>query len=266
MRVQTEEWRRFIPGVRMYKGKKTLFYNGEILVDPVNDEYHIYDKEERQTWEVIIVLPGVETIPADTFSECEKVKVVIMDDSVRLIEDAAFSNCWSLSYVRLSRNLELIGEEAFRVCESLTSIFIPPSCRWIGDLAFERCSKLIILIVPQETELRRNIIAGTALVTASPASTNMSGWYENQNEVNEWIKTINGDTDDFALHRACSSYNPITDIIYGIVKRQGLNALKKKNEAGITPLEYLDANPFAEKLDQRAFMKRYVLEMMGEAV
>ncbi|GFH44596.1 hypothetical protein CTEN210_01070 [Chaetoceros tenuissimus] len=258
MRVQTEEWRRFIPGVRMYKGKKTLFYNGEILWDRY--EYLVYDQEERNSWEVIIVLPGVEEIPADTFSECENVKVVIMGR----IEDAAFSNCWNLAYVRLSRNLEFIGEEAFRVCESLTSIFIPPSCRWIGNLAFERCSRLIILSVPQETELGRNIIADTALLTCAPATTNNLGWYGNHDEVNEWIKTINGDTEEFALHRACLSYNPITDIIYGIVKRQGLNALKKKNEAGISPLEYLEANPFAEILDQRAFMKRYVLDMMGE--
>ena len=184
---------------------------------------------------------------------------------MRLIEDAAFSNCWSLSYVRLSRNLELIGEEAFRVCESLTSIFIPPSCRWIGDLAFERCSGLIILSVPEHTELRINVIAGTALVTASPTSTNLSGWYENQREVNRWIKNINGDTDDFALHRACSSYYPITEIIHAIVKRQGLKALKKKNEIGITPLQYLEENPFAD-ISQSALMKQYVLEMMGEIV
>lgn len=63
--------------------QKTLFYNGEILVDAVNDDYHIYDKEERQTWEVVIVLPGVEVIPADTFSECENVKAVIMADSIQ---------------------------------------------------------------------------------------------------------------------------------------------------------------------------------------
>ena len=62
MRVQTEEWRRFIPGIRMYKGKKTYFYNGEKLRDDDYDSL-IYSWEERLTWEVIIVLPGVEVIP-----------------------------------------------------------------------------------------------------------------------------------------------------------------------------------------------------------
>ena len=58
MRVQTEEWRRFIPGVRMYNGKMTLFYNGEKLWEEGDDghqEFLIYDMRERQTWEVIIV-------------------------------------------------------------------------------------------------------------------------------------------------------------------------------------------------------------------
>ena len=48
-RVQTEEWRLFIPGVRMYEGKKTLFYNGEKLYDAVNGEFLSYDYEERES-------------------------------------------------------------------------------------------------------------------------------------------------------------------------------------------------------------------------
>ena len=56
----------------MYKGKKTLLYNGEILFDSYIYEYGeddedaiflIYNEEERKSWEVIIVLPGVDVIP-----------------------------------------------------------------------------------------------------------------------------------------------------------------------------------------------------------
>ena len=120
MRVQTEEWRRFIPGVRMYKGKKTLFYNGEILWDDENGEYLVYDEEEQNSWEVIIVLPGVEMIPQDTPNCCEKLETVIMSDTVRRIEVHAFNSCKSLKIVRLSRDLENIEQEAFCHCESLT--------------------------------------------------------------------------------------------------------------------------------------------------
>ena len=79
MRVQTEEWQRFIPGVRMYQRKKTLFYNGEILYDAQNGEPLIYSWEERQTWKAVIVLPGVEVIPEDIFHECKNIETIIVD-------------------------------------------------------------------------------------------------------------------------------------------------------------------------------------------
>ena len=99
----------------------------------------IYDKDERGSWEVIIVLPGVEIIPEGTFIRCGNVKVVIMADTVRRIEDWVFSWCSSLIFIKLSRNLEFIGTFAFSSC-SLTSIFIPPSCREIGVYAFCKVS------------------------------------------------------------------------------------------------------------------------------
>ncbi|GFH50104.1 hypothetical protein CTEN210_06580 [Chaetoceros tenuissimus] len=268
MRVQTEEWRRFIPGIRMYKGKKTFFYNGEKLWDD-NGVWLIHDEEERQSWEVIIVLPGVEVIPEFTFSGRKKLETVIMADSVRRIKNGAFIHCESLKFVKLSRNLEYIGNYAFSGCKCLPSIFIPPSCQEIGKRAFRYCRKLIIFLVPQETQLGEGVIEDTALIKASPFEIDASGEYEtrfNEN-VNEWIKNINRTVDDeFALHRACSSFNPITDVLYEIIKREGLISCNKKNQIGITPMQYLEANPFAKHIDQSLVMKRYILEMMGEAV
>ncbi|GFH57874.1 hypothetical protein CTEN210_14350 [Chaetoceros tenuissimus] len=253
------------PGVRMHNGKKTLFWNGEKVRDEHTGEFLIYNREERDSWEVIVVLVGVEVIPQDTFCGCENIEMVIMADTVKRIENIAFSFCKSLEFIRLSRNLEFIGVQAFLFCESLTSIFIPSSCTEIDEEAFGWCTKLIILSVPQHTQLDENVIARTALVEASHFETNHYGNYEDFNEVNQWIKNINGDTDEFALHRACSSYNPITEIIHGIIKRQGLKAFYNKNEIDVTPLQYLAANPYAD-ISQSALMKRYVLDMMGEVV
>ncbi|GFH50293.1 hypothetical protein CTEN210_06769 [Chaetoceros tenuissimus] len=263
MRVQTEEWQRFIPGVRMYKGKKSLFYNGEKLWDDENEEWLIYSEEEQHSWEVVIILPGVRRIRESTFSTLEKLETVIMaDDSVETIEASAFYVCRSLEFVKLSRNLEYIGEYAFYRC-SLTSIFIPPSCREIGNKAFQYCQKLIIFHVPRHTLIGIKAIMQTELLEASPFEVEASYNYE---EVNEWVKGINDD-DEYELHRACSSFNPLMDIIYGVVKRKGLNSWKLKNEIGITPFDYLEANPFAENnIDQRALMKRYLLEMIGETM
>ena len=263
MRVQTEEWRRFIPGMRMYRGKMTLFYNGEKLSDVEDDDFFIYDYEEKQSWEVIIVLPGVEVIPEHTFCNFHNVEAVIMNDSVKVIHDDAFNNCKSLSYVRLSRNLEYIGAWAFNRT-SLYSIFIPPSCREIGNWAFQGCEKLIILQVSQQTELGQNVIRRTALIDKSPFTSTINGSYENTDEVNHWIKNRHQDN-EFSLHRACSSYDPLNEVIYDIVRRQGLKAFKKIDSFGVTPSQYLSENPIAD-IEEKKIIKRYILDMMGEVI
>ena len=259
MRVQTEEWRRFIPGVRMYKGKKTLFYNGEILVDDEieeNEGYLLYNREERQSWEVIIVLPGVEIIPDGTFSNCDKIEAVIMSDTVRRIEDThVFYGCYKLSYVRLSRNLEYIGDNAFMHCHSLTSIFIPPTCTKIGNYAFGGCERLIIFSAPHQTQFGHEAIGGTAFIEAF-SSTN--------EEVSDLIRHLHADN-RFSLHRACSSYNPLDEVILGIIKRQGLKPFQEPDRVGVTALQYLYQNPYSEVKEQK-IIKRYILDLMGEII
>lgn len=259
------EWDEIVKeglGVRHYQGKKTLFWNGENLRDE-SGEYLIYNFTERETWEVIIVLPGVEMIPRDTFRWCMNVKVVIMADTVKEIEEWAFFQCYSLEFVRLSRNLEGIASSVFSECRSLTSVFIPSSCRLIEHFAFKGCKKLIILNVPQHCQLGEQVISDTALIAVSSfETTSAGGLYYSNDEVNTWIKNIN-QSEECALHRACSSFNPITEIIFEISKRDGLQSFQKENEIGITPVKYLEENPFAD-VDQVAIVKKYILEMMGE--
>ena len=97
----------FIPGVRLYKGKKTFFYNVELFWDVNSMDDLIYDTDERQTWEVIMVLPGVKVIPQHAFYECWNVKTVIMmADTVKRIEMETFFLCEKLVRIKLSRNLK----------------------------------------------------------------------------------------------------------------------------------------------------------------
>ena len=253
----------------MYKDKMTLFYNGEKLWEEEGNDGHqeflIYDKRERQTWEVIIILPGVEVIPWCTFHDCKNVETVIMSDTVKRIEYKAFSCCSSLKFVKLSRNLEYIGIMAFNWCESLTSIFVPPSCREIGYFAFASCEKLIIVSVFENTRIGDNVFAWTKLFRVSPfEEVDRFGRYNNHDQVNEWVRDINTNQ-EYALHRACCSFNPLLDTIYQIVRRNGLQAFQVQNGIGITPSQYLDANLFAE-VDEKKIIIRYILEMMGETV
>ncbi|GFH61968.1 hypothetical protein CTEN210_18444 [Chaetoceros tenuissimus] len=228
--VQTEEWRRFIPGIRMYKGKMTYFYNGEILWDVLNGDHLIYNWEERQSWEVIIILPGVEVIPEDTFNECENVKTVIMADTVNRIEELAFDLCESLVFIGLSRNLKYIGDYAFQNCSSLPTIFIPPSCREVW----------------------------TALIKKSPIDTDQNNQYDSayEEEVVRWVKSINNE-EEYALHWACTSFNPLSE------NSKAKRYQSHENAIGITPSQYLAANPFAD-ISEKEIVNRYILDMMGE--
>merc|ERR1711971_767064 len=247
----------------------TYFYNGEKLLDRETEEYLIYNEEERLKWQVIVVLPGVEVIPEQTFWRCYNVETVIMSDSVKKIEDEAFRYCECLVFVRLSTNLEYIGEYAFHCCESLTSIFIPETCREIGWRAFYDCEKLIILNVPRNTRLGRGVIECTALIEASHFETDEYGYYNiavSNDRVNEWIKDLN-QAPEFTLHRECAFIEPSEDNIYEIIKQQGLPSIHVKNQIGVTSFDYLQNNPYAENhIDQHKLMMRLVLDLMGEII
>ncbi|GFH50784.1 predicted protein [Chaetoceros tenuissimus] len=184
----------------MHKDEKTLFYNGEKLFDEENHlEYLIYDEEERDSWEVIFVLPGVQVIRFYTFNGCSNIETVIMADTVRRIEEDSFY--YVLQESRIYSTLKKFG------------------IYWRVDFL---------------------------------------------GEVNTWIKNrLQGD--EFTLYRACSSYNPLEEVIYGIVKRHGPKAFKEPDSIGITPVQYLEQTPF-DDIDQQKLMKRYILDMMGEIV
>ncbi|GFH61967.1 hypothetical protein CTEN210_18443 [Chaetoceros tenuissimus] len=265
-----QEWAEIValgPGVRMYNGLRTLFYNGEILRDVAAREFLIYDYAERLKWEVIIILPGVEVIPDWTLSHCIVAKVVIMADTVRRVEHHAFHHCPELVFIRLSRNLEYIGLVAFARCESLTSIFIPQSCVEIDFEAFWKCKRLITFSVPQHTRLGRSVIHETALKNVSPFKEDGQFPSRERNDaLNTWLRNGNINIgQEYSLHRAFSSFNPLPEIIVQVLKRQGLKALRTKNSIGITPFQYLESNPFAE-VDQKNIVNRYILEMMGETI
>ncbi|GFH57220.1 hypothetical protein CTEN210_13696 [Chaetoceros tenuissimus] len=255
-KISTEEWNEIVnkgQGVHLYKGKRTYFYNGGLPTISVQESCKI---------ELIIILPGVEIIPRNTFVDFKIRKTVILSDTVRRIEEWAFADCCTLAYIKLSRNLEFIGEFAFHCCKSLTSIFIPPSCIEIGRWAFFHCEELIIFHVPQHTQLGRFVIGLTALFEASPFEPEEHGNQEYHDEVNAWIKNINNNQ-DYELHRACASFNPDQNVLLAIVQQQDLSLFKKTNEIGITPARYLSENPFAN-IDQQEIIKTDIFDKMGE--
>lgn len=241
MLVHTKERQLFRPGVRMHKGLKTLFYNGEKLcissgIDGKDLIYKIYDIKERQTWEQVVVLPGVKIIPYRTFYCCRNIKRVIMSDSVKRIAHRAFWLCESIVFLNLSRNLKVIDELAFAGCTSLHCVFIPVSCTYIDDHAFHGCTKLLIFNVPNHIQLEHGVILKTALMEHSPFQTSTIDDRFNFHEVNEWIKYRH---DKLPLHKICCSEHPI-------LEQYSQRDWITKDDCRLTPMHYLAANQNAD--------------------
>lgn len=275
------EWktiRKKGPGVRVYGGLKTLFYNGEKLWEGDEDygDPLVYNKTERRSWQQIIILPGIQEIPDCTFTGCVKVKIIMMNDDVQLIGKATFYNCWRLVFIRLSRRLVKIGKYGFKGCYTLASIFIPRSCTEIGDKALSSCKKLKILCIHnQTTTLGKYVIEDTALIRSSPFEVNRDGSYDmyygsddsdytdDNEEVNAWIKSNEIVGDAFSLRGECSTEYPNTERIIASIKETGLSTMRRKNEAGISPSQVLKANPYST-INEKKIVNNYILELMGE--
>jgi len=199
-----------------------------------------------------------------------------MSDDVRRIEHWAFSCCDSLVFVRLSRNLEYMGTGAFLSCRSLNSMFIPPSCTEIGDSAFEGCEKLIILSVPENTQLGNLLIVETELWN----QWDMELFDE---DLDDWLDFLNGGFEDYdewldfpdqrenSLHRICCSTNEdeaelISEQIYQVLNEEGPQALLVKNKIGVTPLQYLNMNPYLQDIDEMNLLRRKHKSYQGELI
>ena len=261
-----------------YDGSKELF-NGDLEMEWF-EEYldHGHNKEgweewdlsdeckrylrERFSWQQVIIEDGVTVIPYCTFRRCKNIQRVIFANTVVRIKTWAFMGCICLSFIKLSINIEVIEDGAFYNCD-LTSVFIPPRCREIGEAAFRMNKNLTIFNVHSNVQLDRNLLSGTQLLEESHFELDVWGNYDHHtDEVHNWIKNINSD-EKYSLHRACSSYQPLTEVIHTIIQQQGLRSFAIKNGMNITPSRYLKENPFAN-ITEKNIVRDYILKMMGE--
>ncbi|GFH43787.1 hypothetical protein CTEN210_00260 [Chaetoceros tenuissimus] len=209
---------------------------------------------ERQSWQQIIIVEGVTVIPERTFCYCFNIQRVIFANTVIRIEKCAFAICQDLVFIKWSMSLQYIGPLAFEAC-NLSSVFIPPTCQEICREAFNCCNNLSILHVPRQTALGENVFRYTALVEASPFDAV-------NDDTNQWLKNMNND-EAFSLHRACSSFQPLKEVIHTILQEKGLKAFREENSAGITPSRYLQENPYTN-LTEKEIIHDYLMKMIGE--
>lgn len=173
-------------------------------------------------------------------------------------------------YIKLSINLELIVQHAFEHCD-LSSLFIPPRCQLIGQWAFRNNKNLKIFNVPQETDIDNwSVISRTKLLEESDfqiirddrdSFDSLRHGLQSE-EIVDWIKNINSN-EEYSLHRACCSFQPLKETIMTIILQQGIGAFNIENDIGITPAQYLKENLYAD-ISEKDIIQEYIATMMGE--
>lgn len=122
---------------------------------------------------------GAYTVP-ETVTEIEKsaftasgVESVSMSDAVNAVGEGAFSNCSKLKSVVLPKGLKELKKSLFSGCSALEAISIPDSVKTLGEGVFSGCAALKEVKIPGEvTVIPKNAFSGcTALESVSiPAS------------------------------------------------------------------------------------------------
>lgn len=122
---------------------------------------------------------GAYTVP-ETVTEIEKsafaasgVESVSMSDAVNTVGEGAFSNCSKLKSVVLPKGLKELKKSLFSGCSALEAISIPDSVKTLGEGVFSGCAALKEVKIPGEvTVIPKNAFSGCAALesVSIPAS------------------------------------------------------------------------------------------------
>lgn len=83
-----------------------------------------------------VILKDIENVPANSFSDCSKIKKIVLPQTVTEIGEYAFAGCTSLTSINIPKNLKSIGSGAFKGCTSLKKITLPKGVKE-GENLFE---------------------------------------------------------------------------------------------------------------------------------
>ena len=101
---------------------------------------------------ILVVDSSVKRIGNFVFSDCTKLRKVIIPFDVTSIGDYAFSGCSSLEAIKIPSGVTSIGSSAFRGCTNLISVNIPNSVKSIGNNTFFDCNSLTSISIPNSVE------------------------------------------------------------------------------------------------------------------
>lgn len=152
-------------GLRPFAGCDSLV---TVRVSPENTVFTVSDRVlYEMAGRTLVLYPGgfdaeCYTVPEGTraigrgaFSECTKLRQVVIPGSVTEIAEWAFYSCTALEDVEFFGGVTEIGSWAFSGCEKLTALTLPETLRVIGYGAFFRCRALPALAIPDSvTEIK----------------------------------------------------------------------------------------------------------------
>lgn len=106
-----------------------------------NSQIEIFNSEKTQI------------IGVHSFSNCKKLRQVVLNDDLTTLCSGAFKNCSNLEKIEIHPKIkiEFIPHECFKNCTSLEQITIPKSVKSISTSAFNGCKKLKKVVFESES-------------------------------------------------------------------------------------------------------------------
>lgn len=109
-----------------------------------------------------VVLPkGLKELKSSLFSGCSALEKISIPDSVKTLGNGVFSGCAALKEVKIPGEVTVIPKNAFSGCAALESVSIPASVTAIKEAAFDGCTALKnVTFLGKDDEWGKVTIAG----------------------------------------------------------------------------------------------------------
>lgn len=110
-----------------------------------------------------VVLPkGLKELKSSLFSGCSALEKISIPDSVKTLGNGVFSGCAALKEVKIPGEVTVIPKNAFSGCTSLEGVSIPASVTAINEAAFDGCTALKnVTFLGKDDEWSRVAIEGS---------------------------------------------------------------------------------------------------------
>ena len=158
-----------------------------------------YNKEQRallkapKEIEKYVVAEGTKTIGNAAFSNCEKLKTVILPDSIVEIGHYAFANCKSLYSFAIPNRVMKLGNGVFMDCTKLSSVRMPSGLTNVENDIFQGCDNLNSVFVPKDCKYKFDeLLYGHDAITYEYN-------HQNKDEVEVLDRILHGIADEYGV-------------------------------------------------------------------